>query len=107
LRKSEPSDHCHDLGKGAYVASPVKLLLLGSRPSFKLLYLAFKASLQRDLHLLVALDILLEAQNITRSAERLYLSQSATSGILPRLSAFFEDDLLVQIGKKVQPTPFA
>lgn len=62
---------------------------------------------QLDLNLLVALDILLEEQNITRSAERLYLSQSATSGILSRLRAFFEDDLLVQIGKKMQPTPLA
>ncbi|MEP4892282.1 MAG: LysR family transcriptional regulator [Aliiglaciecola sp.] len=62
---------------------------------------------QLDLNLLVALDILLEEQNITRSADRLHLSQSATSGILSRLRAFFEDDLLVQIGKKMQPTPFA
>jgi LysR family nod box-dependent transcriptional activator len=62
---------------------------------------------QLDLNLLVALDILLEEQNITRSAERLHLSQSATSGILSRLRAFFEDDLLVQIGKKMQPTPLA
>lgn len=62
---------------------------------------------QLDLNLLVALDILLEEQNITRSAERLHLSQSATSGILSRLRTFFEDDLLVQIGKKMQPTPLA
>ena len=62
---------------------------------------------QLDLNLLVALDIFLEEQNITRSAERLHLSQSATSGILSRLRTFFEDDLLVQIGKKMQPTPFA
>lgn len=62
---------------------------------------------QLDLNLLVALDVLLEEQNITRSAERLHLSQSATSGILSRLRIFFEDDLLVQIGKKMQPTPLA
>lgn len=62
---------------------------------------------QLDLNLLVALDILLEEQNITRSAERLHLSQSATSGILSRLRGFFDDDLLVQIGKKMHPTPFA
>lgn len=62
---------------------------------------------QLDLNLLVALDILLQEQNITRSAERLHLSQSATSGILSRLRTYFEDDLLVQVGKKMQPTPFA
>lgn len=62
---------------------------------------------QLDLNLLVALDILLQEKNITRSAERLHLSQSATSGVLSRLRAYFEDDLLVQIGKKMHPTPFA
>ncbi|WP_076536579.1 LysR family transcriptional regulator [Shewanella sp. UCD-KL21] len=62
---------------------------------------------QLDLNLLVALDILLEEQNITRSAARLHLSQSATSGILSRLREYFEDDLLVQVGKKMLPTPFA
>ena len=62
---------------------------------------------QLDLNLLVALDILLEEKNITRSAERLHLSQSATSGILARLRAFFEDDLLVPMGKKMLPTPLA
>lgn len=55
---------------------------------------------QLDLNLLVALDILLEEQNITRSAARLHLSQSATSGILSRLRDYFEDDLLVQVGKR-------
>ena len=62
---------------------------------------------QLDLNLLVALDVLLEKQNITKSAERLHLSQSATSGILSRLRIYFEDDLLVQVGRKMQPTPYA
>lgn len=60
-----------------------------------------------DLNLLVALDILLEEQNITRAAERLHMTQSATSGVLGRLRAFFEDELLVQVGRKMQPTPYA
>lgn len=60
-----------------------------------------------DLNLLVALDILLEEQNITRAAERLHMTQSATSGVLGRLRTFFEDDLLVQVGRKMQPTPYA
>lgn len=60
-----------------------------------------------DLNLLVALDVLLEEQNITRSAERLNMTQSATSGLLGRLRAYFEDDLLVQVGRKMQPTTFA
>ncbi len=60
-----------------------------------------------DLNLLVALDVLLEEQNITRAAERLHMTQSATSGVLGRLRAFFEDELLVQVGRKMQPTPYA
>lgn len=60
-----------------------------------------------DLNLLVALDVLLKEQNITRAAERLHLTQSATSGVLGRLRAYFEDDLLVQVGRKMQPTPYA
>lgn len=42
-----------------------------------------------DLNLLVALDVLLEEQNITRTAERLHMTQSATSGVLGRLRTFF------------------
>lgn len=60
-----------------------------------------------DLNLLVALDVLLDECNITRAAERLNMTQSATSGVLKRLRSFFNDDLLVQVGRKMQPTPYA
>ncbi|BAN48311.1 LysR family transcriptional regulator [Metapseudomonas resinovorans] len=60
-----------------------------------------------DLNLLVALDVLLEEQNITRAATRLHMTQSATSGVLGRLRTYFEDDLLVQVGRKMMPTPLA
>ncbi|MGY4533205.1 LysR family nod box-dependent transcriptional activator [Pseudomonas sp. TE3786] len=60
-----------------------------------------------DLNLLVALDVLLEEQNITRAAERLHMTQSATSGVLGRLRTYFEDELLVQVGRRMQPTPYA
>ncbi|RTR53445.1 LysR family transcriptional regulator [Pseudomonas aeruginosa] len=60
-----------------------------------------------DLNLLVALDVLLDEQNITRAAERLHMTQSATSGVLGRLRTYFQDDLLVQVGRKMQPTPYA
>lgn len=62
---------------------------------------------QLDLNLLVALDVLLEELNISRTAEKLYLSQSATSSILGRLREYFKDDLLVQVGRKMHPTPYA
>ena len=60
-----------------------------------------------DLNLLVALEVLLEEKNITKSAYRLHLSQSATSGILSRLRDYFDDDLLVQMGKQMHITPLA
>lgn len=60
-----------------------------------------------DLNLLVALDVLLDEQNITRAAERLHMTQSATSGVLGRLRKYFEDDLLVQVGRSMQPTAYA
>lgn len=60
-----------------------------------------------DLNLLVALDVLLDEQNITRAAARLHMTQSATSGVLSRLRTYFEDDLLVQVGRKMMPTPLA
>jgi DNA-binding transcriptional LysR family regulator len=61
-----------------------------------------------DLNLLVALDALLVEKNITRTGERIHLSQSATSGALARLREFFNDELLVQVGsKKMALTPLA
>lgn len=60
-----------------------------------------------DLNLLVALDALLDEQNITRAGERLNLSQSAMSGALGRLREYFRDELLVQVGRKMVPTALA
>lgn len=60
-----------------------------------------------DLNLLVALDILMAERSITRAANRLNLSQSATSGVLARLREYFEDDLLVQVGRTMMLTPLA
>jgi DNA-binding transcriptional LysR family regulator len=61
-----------------------------------------------DLNLLVVFDSLVAEKNITRTGERIYLSQSATSGALARLRAYFDDDLLVQVGdRKMALTPLA
>jgi len=60
-----------------------------------------------DLNLLVALNVLLAERSITRAAERLHLSPSATSGALARLREFFDDELLTQIGRRMVPTPLA
>lgn len=60
-----------------------------------------------DLNLLVALDVLLTERNVSRAAEKLFMSQSATSGALARLREYFGDDLLVQVGRKMVLTPRA
>jgi len=60
-----------------------------------------------DLNLLVVLDALIAEKNITRAGERIYLSQSATSGALSRLREFFGDPLLIQIGQRMELTPLA
>lgn len=60
-----------------------------------------------DLNLLVALDALLTECSITKAAERLNLSPSATSNALARLREYFDDELLVQVGRKMEPTPRA
>jgi DNA-binding transcriptional LysR family regulator len=62
---------------------------------------------QLDLNLLVALDALLTERSITGAAKRLHLSQPATSGILARLREYFADELLVQVGRKMMPSPLA
>jgi DNA-binding transcriptional LysR family regulator len=60
-----------------------------------------------DLNLLVALDALLTEGSITRAAERVHLSQSAMSNALGRLRDYFEDELLVQVGRRLELTPRA
>lgn len=54
-------------------------------------------------HLLI-LDAVLEHRNLTRAAEQLDLTQGAISQSLARLRAFFNDDLLIRIGNKMEPT---
>lgn len=60
-----------------------------------------------DLNLLVALDVLIEERSVSRSAERLHLSQPAMSAALRRLRDYFNDPILAAHGKKMIPTPHA
>lgn len=60
-----------------------------------------------DLNLLVALDAMLSLQSISRAAEQLNMSQSAMSNALARLREHFDDELLVQVGRKMELTPRA
>ncbi len=52
-----------------------------------------------DLNLLVALDALLTDKSVSLAADRLCLSQSATSSALGRLREYFGDELLVVKGR--------
>jgi LysR family nod box-dependent transcriptional activator len=58
-----------------------------------------------DLNLLIALDALLRERNVTRAAERVFLSQPAMSAALQKLRAYFNDPLLVRVGRDLQLTP--
>ncbi|PUA19185.1 LysR family transcriptional regulator [Glaciimonas sp. PCH181] len=60
-----------------------------------------------DLNQLVVLDAILAERSVTKAADRLFLSQPATSCALSRLRDFFEDQLLTQVGKTLVLTPLA
>jgi len=60
-----------------------------------------------DLNLLSALKVLLEKKNVTRAGETLFVTQSAMSGILARLRDYFDDPLIVQVGRRMELTPLA
>ncbi len=60
---------------------------------------------QSDLGLLRTTLVLLDEQHVTRAAERLFLSTSATSRALDRSRAVFGDPLLVKQGRNVVITP--
>ncbi len=59
---------------------------------------------QIDLNLLVVLDVLLEERNVTRAAQRMGRTQSATSHALSRLRELFDDPLLVRDGWGMKTT---
>jgi DNA-binding transcriptional LysR family regulator len=60
-----------------------------------------------DLNLLIALDVLLAEESVSRAADRLRLSPSAMSRTLSRVREATGDPLLVRAGRKLVPTPRA
>lgn len=60
-----------------------------------------------DLNLLVGLDALLTERNVTRAAERLFVSQPAMSNALQRMREHFKDQILVRRGRELELTPLA
>ena len=59
---------------------------------------------QSEIGLLIALDALLEEENVTAAARRLGITQPAMSAQLARLRALFGDPLLAASGRKLLPT---
>jgi len=58
-----------------------------------------------DLNLLVALDHLLHLRSVSGAAERMNMTQSAMSNALLRLRQYFDDELLVKVGRRLELTP--
>ena len=60
-----------------------------------------------DLNLLVVFNMLMQERSVSRTADRLGLTQPAVSHALARLRAQIGDPLLVRMGGRMEPTPFA
>jgi len=60
-----------------------------------------------DLNLLVALQVLIEECNVSKAADRLYITQSAMSKTLGRLRDLFDDPLFTRGSHGMIPTPRA
>lgn len=60
---------------------------------------------QFDISLLPALDGLLREKNVTHAARCLSISQQALSGTLQRLRKYFDDELLIRVGRHFELTP--
>jgi DNA-binding transcriptional LysR family regulator len=58
-----------------------------------------------DLNLLIALDTLLREKNITRAAEKTFMSQPGMSAALHKLRDYFNDPLLVRVGRDMELSP--
>ncbi|MBA1232422.1 LysR family transcriptional regulator [Pseudomonas viridiflava] len=60
-----------------------------------------------DLNLLVVLDALLTEKHVTRTGERLHLSQPAVSQSLSKLRSLLDDPILIRKGKEVHLSALA
>jgi len=60
-----------------------------------------------DLNLLVTFEALMEESTLAAAADRLAVTPSAVSHALGRLRAQLNDPLLVRVGGRMQPSPFA
>lgn len=58
-----------------------------------------------DLNLLVAFQVLMQEKNVTRAAERLFVTQPAMSKTLSRLRTLLDDELFIRSSHGLTPTP--
>jgi len=58
-----------------------------------------------DLNLLVSFQVLMQEKNVTRAAERLFVTQPAMSKTLNRLRNLIDDELFVRSSHGLTPTP--
>ncbi|WP_275235234.1 LysR family transcriptional regulator, partial [Pantoea ananatis] len=57
-----------------------------------------------DLNLLMTLNVLLQENSVSRTAQRLNLSQPSVSARLERLREWFNDPLLIPVSHGMRPT---
>ena len=60
-----------------------------------------------DLNLLVTFEALMEESTLTAAADRLAITPSAVSHALGRLRTQLNDPLLVRVGGRMKPSPYA
>lgn len=60
-----------------------------------------------DLNLLVVFEALMETRSVTMTADRIGRTQSAVSHSLARLREQLDDPLLVRVGGRMHPSPYA
>lgn len=61
----------------------------------------------QELNLLVIFDSIMTEKSITRTAERLSMTQPAVSNAVARMRIAWKDDLFVKDGRNIQPTIYA
>src|SRR6516162_4402212 len=64
-------------------------------------------SAEPSLQQLRTLDVLLREHSLTRAAPELDVTQPALSKTLAQLRRYFDDPLLVRVGRRMEPTPRA
>jgi DNA-binding transcriptional LysR family regulator len=60
-----------------------------------------------DLHMLLVLEEIFKTGSLSRTADRLQVSQPAISMALAKLRKHFDDQLFVRVGNEMRPTPQA